>query len=81
MEFHVFLKAHPFESWHNRDPTPLKTMKTMMHMIVSRLGAKQVFTVFREKEAGMKGSEAWAYLLKLIERELQKPVEGVAALP
>ena len=71
-EFHIFMRSHPFNTWTDRDGTPLKTMKTVIHNIVTKLGPEKVYKVLREKQ-GMLESEAGQYLKKLIEREMTKP--------
>jgi len=73
-EFHIFLRTHPFETWRDRDMVPLKTMKTVVHNLVSKLGHAKVAGVLQGMPALM-DSEAGGYLRKLIDREMTRPAE------
>lgn len=71
LEYHYFMKNHPFSSFCNRDGTPLKTIKTIVHALVMQAGVETIQSIMNDIPE-LKNSEGGVYISKIIQRELLK---------
>jgi len=70
------MKAHPFTSFNDKDITPLKTVKTILHALALHLGVEPLQYQLNAMHE-LRESEAGLYLQKLIQRELAKKLQPV----
>jgi len=76
-EFFAFMKSHPFSSFASRDITPLKTMKTIVHQMVNKLGAEKI-EIALVRIPDHKSTEAGIYMCKLLQKEIRNRSNATA---
>jgi len=69
LEYSAFVREHPFSAFQNKDITPLKTIKTILHSLVTHVGC-EILQFHMNSMPELRDSEAGHYLSKIIQREL-----------
>lgn len=78
-EYFSFLDEHPFDSFINKDGTPLKTVKTIVHSLIMHVGGEPV-NIYLSERPGLSQSEGGNYLKKIVQRDQLKRAGGTTNL-